>query len=71
MGCITITSDGVRTRSQAVNTGVITRSRSYKKKIQVTNLHLMVRKWTVGETEALLDVYEQNFIKIERPKHRK
>jgi hypothetical protein len=31
----------------------------------------MVRKWTVGETEALLDVYEQNFIKIERPKHRK
>jgi hypothetical protein len=71
-------SGGVRTRSQIANIGVRTRSNSLKggsgsntKDDPSDKSSSRGEKWTIRETEALLDAYEQNYVKSERPNYGK
>jgi hypothetical protein len=78
MGCGNVQNDGVKTRSKVQNIGVRTRSRSLKGGSGVGSVEDKIEKitsrgekWTKGEVEALLDVYEYNCVESERPNHGK
>jgi len=78
MECINVRNDGVRSRSQVVNIGVRTRSRSLEsgskgstKENQSGKSSSHGEKWSIGETKALLDTFEHNYIKTEKPNHGK